>query len=183
MKETWIIMQLIIGVLLSTSVFSISATAQDAPKLTDPEIASAAVTANQIDVDHAIIALERSDNSAVRKFARKMIDDHTSIIQQATALARKLGVTPTTNKVTKSLLKGKKDVSKKLKSKWGKSFDKAYINNEVDYHKAVISAVKNVLIPQTKNKQLKSLLEKVMPVLNHHLTMAKSAQKKIDSVK
>jgi putative membrane protein len=181
MKKRWITIQLIAGAFLCTTLFAGSAFAQNTPKLTDPEIASAAVTANQIDVDYAIIALERSDNSAVRKFARKMIDDHTSVIQQATALVQKLGVTPKSNKLTKSLLKGKKETSKKLKSKWGIGFGMAYINNEVQYHKDVISALKNVLIPQTKSKQLKGLLKKVMPVLNHHLKMAESAQKKIAS--
>jgi putative membrane protein len=179
MKKVRITLQLFAFVLLSTFVFSTSALAQNTPKLTDPEIASAAVTANQIDVNHALIALKRSDNQTVRKFALDMVRDHTSIIQQAVALAKKLGVTPKTNAVTKSLQKGARKKAKMLKSKWGTDFNKAYINNEVTYHKAVISAVKNVLIPQTKNKQLKSLLKKVMPVLKQHLQMAEKAQKKL----
>lgn len=154
-----------------------TASAQDAPQLTDPEIASVAVTANQIDVNYGKIALKKSKNADVRKFAQTMIDDHTSIIKQAVALATKLGVTPKTNAVTKSLLDGEKKTKKMLKStKKGKAFDKAYIDNEVAYHEAVISAVKNVLIPQTQNAQLKALLKKVMPLLNHHLEMAKTTQ-------
>jgi putative membrane protein len=173
------IAQLFAVLLLMTSISAASAIAKPAPKLTDPEIASAAVMANQVDIDHALIALKRSDNSSIRKFALDMVRDHTTIIQQAVALAKKLGVTPKSNAVTKSLMKGDKKVSKMLKSKWKKAFNKAYINNEVTYHKAVIKDVKNVLIPQTKNKQLKSLLKKVVPVLKQHLKMAENAQKKI----
>lgn len=144
-----------------------------AQKLTDPEIASVAVTANQVDVNYGKIALQKSTSPDIRKFAETMISDHESIINQAAALAKKLGVTPKTNAATKSLLDGEKSTSKLLRSKKGKAFDKAYAENEVAYHQAVIDAVKNKLIPETSNAELKSLLESVMPLLEHHLMMAK----------
>ncbi|HLR76915.1 MAG TPA: DUF4142 domain-containing protein [Balneolaceae bacterium] len=158
------------------STVSMAQKSQNNQNLSDAEIASVALTANQIDVDYALIALKRSDNSTVRDFALDMVSDHTSVIQQATALAKELGVTPEDNDMSKSLLQGEKETTEKLKSKWGKDFDKAYIDNEVAYHKAVISAVKNKLIPQTENQQLKDLFNKILPVLEHHLQMAESAQ-------
>lgn len=164
--------------LFVSALFSMPTMAQNTttPTLTDPEIASVAVTANQIDVDYGKIALKKSKNTELRKFAQTMIDDHTSIIDQAVALAKKLGVTPKDNAVTKSLLDGSKKTKMTLNSKEGKAFDKAYIDNEVSYHEAVISTVKNVLIPQTQNAELKALLQSVMPLLEHHLGMAKMAQ-------
>lgn len=159
------------GFLLS-SMPAISQSAQEL-KLTDPEIASAAVTANQIDVNYGKIALKKSKNADVKKFAQIMIDDHSGVIDQAVALAKKLGVTPKDNPLTQQLLQGEKETTKKLNSLRGKNFDKAYIDNEVAYHEAVISAVKNVLIPQTQNAELKDLLVKVSPVLDHHLAMAR----------
>ncbi|MBS1577668.1 MAG: DUF4142 domain-containing protein, partial [Bacteroidetes bacterium] len=57
----------------------------------------------------------------------------------------------------------------KLNSKSGKDFDKAYIGNEVAYHKAVVSTVETVLIPQSQNAELKGLLQQVLPVLKTHL--------------
>lgn len=71
---------------------------------------------------------------------------------------------------------GAKKTKMTLNSSEGKAFDKAYIANEVSYHEAVISTVKNVLIPQTQNAELKDLLQSVMPILEHHLEMAKTAQ-------
>lgn len=163
------------------SLLALPAMAQksDAPKLTDPEIASIAVTANQIDVDYGKIALKKATNAEAKRFAQTMIDDHTAIIDQAVALATKLGVTPKDNAVTQSLLDGAKKTKEMLNSKKGKAFDKAYIDNEVAYHEAVISTVKDVLIPQTDNGELKSLLESAMPLLQHHLEMAKMAQSKM----
>lgn len=67
---------------------------------------------------------------------------------------------------------------KELKAKKGKDFDKAYIDNEVAYHKAVINAVKDLLIPQSKNVELKSLLQAVLPALESHLAHAEMVQHK-----
>lgn len=163
-----------------SAFFNTNAVAQQATKLTDPEIASVAVTANQIDVNYAKIAEKKSKNTEVLNFAKTMARDHTAIIKQAVALAQKLQVTPMTNAVTKSLLAGEKTTTKMLKSKRGKAFDKAYIDNEVAYHKAVINAVEKVLIPESSNPELKALLTKVMPLLKSHLEHAEMAQKKID---
>lgn len=147
--------------------------------LTDAEVASVAVTANQIDVNYGKIALESSQNPEVRKFAETMIEDHENIIEQAEELTSKLKVTPQDNALTKSLLDGEKEFTKKLKKESGDGFDQAYIENEVTYHSEVIAAVKNTLIPKTENEELKDMLVKVLPLLENHLEMAKEAQAKI----
>lgn len=167
------------GLIACMALISLTASAQDATKLTDPEIASVAVTANQIDVNYGNLALKKSTNPEVKDFAQSMVKDHESIIKQAVALAGKLGVTPKDNAITKSLLEGEKTTMAKLSKLKGEAFDKAYIDNEVTYHEAVINAVKNVLIPQTENAELKETLEKVTPLLEEHLKMAKMAQSKM----
>lgn len=160
-------------------ICSFSGFAQNAPELSDPEIAHVAVTANQIDVDYGKLALEKTQNAEARKFAQTMIDDHENIINQASALVQKLGVTPEDNAVSKSLVNQQKETLKKLKGLDGQAFTKAYIDNEVAYHDAVIGAVKSLLIPQSQNEELKETLNKVMPLLEHHLKMAQIAQKNL----
>lgn len=158
-------------------VVSVNVFAQTKPKLSDAEIASVAVTANQIDVDYAAIASKKSHNAEVLRFAKTMHDDHLSVIKKAEALCKKLGVTPKDNAVTKSLLDGAKKTKMQLNAKSGDDFNKAYITNEVAYHKAVISTVETVLIPEAQNKELKELLESVLPVLKTHLEHAEMEAK------
>jgi putative membrane protein len=67
---------------------------------------------------------------------------------------------------------------KELNSKSGAAFNKAYIDNEVAYHKAVISVVGSTLIPQSQNAELKALLQQVLPVLKAHLDHAVMVQGK-----
>ena len=108
-----------------------------------------------------------------------MTNDHKAVIAQAAALVKKLNVTPKDNDVSRKLLSDAKKTSKTLKTKSGAAFDRAYIDNEVAYHKAVISAVENLLIPETENSELKNLLTNVVPALKAHLDHAIMLQKKI----
>jgi len=162
------------AIMPSTSVF-----AQENPKLSDPEVASVAVVANQIDISYGEIAKLKSKNADVLKFAETMISDHKAVIAQAAALVKKLGVTPKDNAVSQKLLADAEKTKKMLRSKSGKAFDKAYIDNEVAYHKAVIAAVEGLLIPETDNGELKSLLQNVVPALKTHLEHAVMVQNKI----
>jgi putative membrane protein len=162
---------------VSTVILSMPAVAQKNQKLTDPEIASVAVTANQVDIDYAKIAQKKSKNADVLKFAALMAKDHQSVIDQAVALVTKLNVTPKDNATSKSLKAGEEKTSKMLNSKSGKAFDKAYIDNEVAYHKAVISVVENILIKDATNKELKDLLLSAVPLFKAHLAHAEMVQK------
>lgn len=168
------------AVLLSALLSSTAVSAQDAktPELTDPEIASVAVIANQIDVDYANIALKKSSNKDIINFATTMKNDHSAVIKMAVDLVTKLKVTPQTNDVSKSLLNGAVKEKAVLNAKKGKAFDKAYVDNEVAYHLFAIGAVENMLIPQSKNAELKALLQKALPIFKTHLEHAKMIQKK-----
>lgn len=145
-------------------------------KLSDPEICSIVLTTDQIDIDYAAIAKEKSTNEEVLKFAETMAKDHQSVNDQAVALATKLGVTPQDNAVTQSLLAGAADTKALLNSKSGADFDKAYIDNEVAYHKAAIDLLENRLIPEATNAELKSLLQAGLPIFKQHLAHAEMIQ-------
>jgi putative membrane protein len=63
-----------------------------------------------------------------------------------------------------------------LKTLSGAAFDKAYIDHEIAYHAAVLSALDKTLIPSAQNAELKALLVKVRPAFVAHLDMAKQIQ-------
>ncbi len=166
---------------MTPEVVTAPVTETPAPKaaLTDPEIASIAVTANQIDIDYAKIAKEKSKTKAVLEFANTMMKDHQSVIDQAVALVTKLNVTPMDNPTTQTLLSGATETKAMLNSKSGADFDKAYVDNEVAYHKAVIDVVENTLIPSSSNAELKALLQSALPIFKEHLAHAEMVQKEM----
>jgi len=174
MKRTFVLG----AAILFAALFAMPAAAQK-QNLSDAEIASISVAANNIDIDAAKLAKSKSTNSEVLQFAQTMATDHKAVLDKAVALVTKLGVTPKDNAVTKQLLANAKKTANSLKSKSGHAFDAAYINNEVAYHKAVIALMNSRLIPEASNADLKNLLESVGPAFKAHLEHAEMLQKKI----
>ena len=137
-------------------------------KLTDPQIAHIAYTAGQIDVTAAKQALKKSKNKEVRAFADNMVRDHTAVNKQALALVKKLKVKPQDNDTSRALTKQAKAKLAELGKLKGAAFDKAYVANEVAYHKTVDNALETQLIPSSSNAELKSLLETGLKIFQGH---------------
>jgi putative membrane protein len=155
------------GVLAALSLATAVAWAQGS-KLNDAQIAHIAYTADQIDIQAAQQALKKSKNKDVRAFAQDMVRDHTAVNKKALALTKKLKVTPEENSTSQSLSRGAADKRAELAKFSGAAFDKAYINNEVAYHKTVNDALQNTLIPGASNSELKDLLTTGLKIFQGH---------------
>lgn len=166
--------------LAGTAMLSMPAIAQKTQKLSDAEIAAVVVVANQNDIDYAMIAEKKSKLADVLTFAKMMAKDHKSVNDQAVALVTKLGVTPKENEASKKMKTDGEKTKKMLDSKSGNAFNKAYIDNEVTYHTAVIKYIEATLIPDAQNKELKDLLKSALPIFKEHLQLAEIIQKKIE---
>lgn len=141
-------------------------------KPTDPQIAHIAYTAGSIDVKVGELALKKTKNKAVRAFAQDMVRDHKAVNVQALALVKKLGVTPEDNATSQALTKGAAAEYKSLAKLKGTAFNRAYIANEIAYHKTVNGALEQTLIPSASNPELKALLETGLKVFQGHLAHA-----------
>ncbi|HEY4200665.1 MAG TPA: DUF4142 domain-containing protein [Devosiaceae bacterium] len=139
-----------------------------AAKLNDAQIAHVAYTAGQIDIAAAKQAISKSKNADVIAFANEMASDHAAVNDQALALVAKLKVTPEDNAVSQALTKQADAEMKALGALDGAAFDKAYIENEVAYHKVVNTALADTLIPSAQNADLKALLETGLKLFTSH---------------
>ena len=142
--------------------------AQNSPKPTDPQIAHIAYTAGVIDIEAAKQALAKSKNNDVRAFAENMARDHDAVNKQALDLCKKLNVTPADNDTSQSLVKAADAKRAEVATLSGAAFDRAYINNEVAYHKTVNGALEQLLIPSASNGELKALLQTGLKLFQGH---------------
>jgi putative membrane protein len=144
--------------------------------LNDPQIATIALTAHEIDIERGERALRKTKNADVKQFAEQMVNDHTAGKQDVLGLAKKLNVKPQESDVSRSLKNGAKKTAQALRKLNGAAYDKAYIETEVNYHQAVIDALDNALIPNAKNAEVKDALVNTRPTLTGHLAHAKNVQ-------
>jgi putative membrane protein len=135
---------------------------------TDPQIAHIAYTAGQIDIAAAEQALKKTKNPAVKSFAETMVRDHKAVNDQALALVKKLGVTPEENPTSTALSEQAKAMLARLDALSGAEYDRAYVDNEVAYHRTVNGALRDTLIPSASNAELKSLLQTGLKLFGEH---------------
>ena len=157
---------------LSAAVAALSlltgAALAQAAKPTDPQIAHIAYTAGVIDITAAKQAISKTGNKEVKAFAEDMVRDHETVNKQALDLVKKLKVTPEDNDTSKTLSKQAADKLAELAKLSGAAYDKAYVANEVAYHKAVNGALETQLIPSASNAELKSLLQTGLKIFQGH---------------
>src|SRR5215831_13320072 len=153
---------------IAAMMFLSGAALAQGAKLTDPQIAHIAYTAGVIDIAAAKQALTKASNKEVKTFAEDMVRDHEAVNKQALDLVKKLNVTPADNDTSKALSKQAADKLAELGKLSGPAFDKAYVANEVAYHKAVNSALETKLIPSASNTELKGLLQTGLKIFQGH---------------
>lgn len=97
-------MQLFQAFALTAAVTLSAAPLNGQSDLDDVEMAHVAVTASDIDIGYAHLALALSETPAVRVFAETMIRDHTAVNGQVAALAERLGIQARDNPMSRELL-------------------------------------------------------------------------------
>ncbi len=153
---------------LAVICLSSSIALAQATKLTDPQIAHIAYTAGEIDIKAAKQALDKASSKQVKQFAQDMVRDHEAVNKQALDLVKKLKVTPEDNDTSKALSKQASEKLAELDKLKGAAFDKAYVENEVAYHKTVNNALETQLIPSASNAELKGLLQTGLKIFQGH---------------
>jgi putative membrane protein len=149
-----------------------------APALDDATIVAIFDAANTADIETGQLAAARGHSKQVRDFGAMLARDHQQVRQQGRDLATKLGVTPTPPKDDQ----GARDhaaAMQRLRALSGPAFDRAFLQHEAAFHKAVIDAVTATLLPAIKNAEVKALVVKVAPAFEAHRVAALHLEKQL----
>jgi len=136
--------------------------------LDDAAIVGILAAANTWDISTGGLAAKKATRSDVKEFGQMLATVHTSVLNQAKDLAKKLNITPTPVAKDFPLLVDYNNTMTKLNSLNGAEFDRAFLQHEVDYHTAVLNAVTNTLLPAIKNAELKKFVESLAPAFIAH---------------
>lgn len=147
-------------------------------KLDDATIVAIFDAANTAEIETGGLAEQRASSREIRDFGAMLARDHRMVRQQGRDLAQKLGLTPTPPKEDQ-MARDHAAAMARLRSLPGAEFDRAFLQHEAAFHKAVIDAVTTTLLPEIRNAELKALVEKVAPAFVAHMKMATELEKKI----
>ncbi|RWU17208.1 DUF305 domain-containing protein [Pseudomonas alkylphenolica] len=138
---------------------------------TSSDFVDAATEAGIAEVVAGNLAMEKSKNPDITAFAQQMVTDHTRANQMLGDIARKHDISvPNEAAVT--------DKVKKVILEWrDESFDRSYLNNQVDAHEKAVELFSKEA-SSSDTAELKAFASDVLPKLEHHLQQAKQLQAK-----
>lgn len=147
------------------------------PALTDANIVFILDGANAADSARGTLAASKGTSNDVKDFGKMMAGEHHALRQQGQELATKLGVAPMAPSGDMSEMDAKTELDKLNADAKGKTWDQAYIDYEVTYHKAVLETATKAL-GAAQSQELKDLITKAAPIIQKHLDRALEIQKK-----
>ena len=122
---------------------------------------------NISEIETGKMALEKSQNDTVKKFAQHMVDDHTAALTELQALAQAKGV-----KLPDGTDIKHKTMAAALKLTSGNTFDTQYMKSAgVGDHQQTIELLKKTQ-KNAKDAELKAMATKMLPTVQDHLKMA-----------
>jgi putative membrane protein len=137
----------------------------------DKKFVTQAATGGMYEAEAARIALEKASGPEVKKFAQRMVDDHTKANQELMALVEKKKLAP-----VQKLDKKHEEMLEKLRKKSGSDFDKEYMEQNLKEHKSAVSLFEKES-KSGKDADLKSFASNTLPTLKEHLGMAEEMTK------
>lgn len=161
-----------------TGLGTMADTAAAAPALSDANIVYILDGANHLDSAAGSIAATKGTAADVRDYGKMMMRDHHVLRASGDSLAKKLGVTPAAPPGDTHAADVQKTMSMLNSAAKGKDFDKAYIDNEVTYHQAVLQTATTAM-GAAQNSELKNFIQKAAPNIQAHYDRAKAIQSKM----
>lgn len=164
---------LVTAVLVAAAALSPHRARAQAASLDDPTVIAIFDAANTWDIETGAIARKKGSTKEVREFGAMLARDHQVVRQQGRDLVKKLGVRPTPP-ADFAMAKDHAAALRTLRARTGKAFDRAFLEHEVAFHKAVIDAVNTTLLPALKNQEARALVTKVAPAFQAHMLAAQA---------
>lgn len=122
------------------------------------------------EVDAGRLASEKSENAGVKRFGQEMVTDHSKNNAELKSVASSNGMEmPTTLDREHAAEKSK------LGNASGSAFDKQYVDAQVRDHEKTVQLLQHE-ISHGQDPAVKDFAKKTLPVVQHHLAMAKELQ-------
>ena len=146
------------------------------PRITGPmrdaNVAAMLLAWNNTDISYARLVPSRAQRDDVKRFAERMLTDHTGINSLVTALLEKMDIGAEDNIASLNMRDEsatKRDLMRDLE---GFVFDSAYATNELSYHRRFLSSLDHEMIPAAKSDDLRTLLNTIRPAVAAHMAHA-----------
>ena len=145
------------------------ATVDTTGKMTDADVVAVVQAAHEGEIQHGQAASSKASADEVRAFAQMMVADHTG----ASNRISRIGIAPSDNQTSQGLRDNARRTLESLNTYGGTEFDRQYMQNQIDVHQWVLTALDNSLIPGARNLELREQLTSMRANVAMHLQRAR----------
>jgi putative membrane protein len=153
--------------LLAMATWALAQSPKNDPPIDDNTFVAKAAACSKCEVMLAELAKNQAANPDIKKFAERLITDHTKANEQLITAARAAKIT-VPDRLPEDLVK-EYDRCKNLK---GAEFDKAYVKHMVDGHEKAVKLFENAS-RNVKDPGLREFATKALPTIKEHLEQVK----------
>ncbi|MEO7966203.1 MAG: DUF4142 domain-containing protein [Gemmatimonadaceae bacterium] len=163
---------------------------------TDASVARLISTVDRAEIEEARLVLSKTQNSDLRTFAQKIIDDHTASLSMVDSASKSAMSTDTTKRDSAAAMSttpgqgldaaiGQVESRharsmESLRGMRGKNFDAAYVQGQVDDHQKVLTLLRQ-FGNNVSGSGLKSHVSDYTTKVSEHLEQARTLQRTISS--
>lgn len=144
---------------------------------TDAHIMAAMHESNLGEIAAGNVAVQKATNTRVRDFAAMMIEHHTLLDQQGTALAAELSITPALPDQRLPQVQAA-ELATLQATAAGNQFDRAYIAQQITAHERTLALVERSR-DRAEHAEVRAMAGEARPIIQSHLELAKSIQREI----
>lgn len=144
--------------------------------LSDAQVLAIYTQVNSFDIETAFLAISKNCSPTTTELAEHLSKDHLWVRRTVLDLAVQNGISYDlpSNRLDAQIAHDANMA--RLSALDCSDFDSAFLEHDVAFHEAAISAVKNILLPTTKSEELKAHFQEVLPAFEQHLAMAISVK-------
>lgn len=141
--------------------------------VTPESFASQAAVIGKAEIELGQIALKNTQDEGVRKYAERMVKDHSAADKKLKAIAAKENL-----QLPQSLDPEHEALKTKLQSLKGEDFDRAYVNAMAKGHDKAVALFESASQQPQMPGELKQFAASTLPTLEQHQEMAHSLHEK-----
>ncbi len=153
------------GLIVTFGVLALAAGATQAQEDETQEFVKEATVSNNFEIASSELALERSQNRAIRRFAEHMIEDHRKAGQD---LEKAAGDTELGVGTRETLDKKHAGMMQELGDARGAEFDRLYVEMQVAAHDEAVDLFEDYVEEEDASAPVQRFARETLPVLEEH---------------
>lgn len=147
--------------------------------LSDGDVLGVTKAVNESEIEVADYAKKHASSAEVKQFSATLVTHHRDAKAKEQRVQEKTKVEVKDTDLSKQVMEDKRADLDALKSKKGKEFDRAFIEEQISSDKDTLAKIDDSLLPAAQNPEVKTHLNDLRKTIESHITQAEGIKERL----